>query len=105
VPARTVYTGAEWLVKPGREEEFVEAWTEFVDWSLEEAAGALGGMLLQDRSEPRRFLSLGPWESREEAEAWLTRADLEERAGPLREVAQRFEPRFLELRIRRGTIA
>ena len=99
-----VYTGAEWLIAPGREEDFVRAWTEFVDWSLAEAEGALGGMLLQDPSEPRRFLSLGPWTDRAAAEALFTRPDVQERSAPLRELADTFEPRFFELRASRGTI-
>ena len=98
----TVFTYADWVIHEGREDEFVQVWTEFVDWSATETDAALGGMLLQESSDPRRFVSIGPWRSREEAYEWFQRADLQERSAPLRELAERFEPRFLELRVRRG---
>jgi quinol monooxygenase YgiN len=101
----TVYTSADWLINEGREDEFVRAWTEFVDWSLEEDVGALGGMLFQDGSEPRRFLSIGPWKSAEAANAWFTSPELQERSQPFRELAEHFEPRFLDLRVQRGQVA
>jgi len=105
VSAPTVFTYADWLIHPGREDDFVRAWTEFVDWSSDHAEGALGGMLLQDSSETRRFVSIGPWSSAEAAHEFFTRPELNQRSQPLREVAERFEPRFLELRARRGQIA
>jgi heme-degrading monooxygenase HmoA len=100
----TVYTYADWLIREGREDEFVRIWTEFVDWSSGETVAALGGMLLQDAAEPRRFISIGPWATAEAAYDWFRRPDLEERANTLREVAERFEPRFLHLKARRGVI-
>jgi quinol monooxygenase YgiN len=98
------YTGAEWLIRPGREDEFVRAWSDFVDWSATETDAALGGILLEDATEPRRFLSIGPWRSAEEAQAWFRRPGLQDRSAPLRELAESFEPRFLQLRVRRGRL-
>jgi heme-degrading monooxygenase HmoA len=100
----TLYTCADWVIREGREDEFVDLWTEFVDWSATETDAALGGMLLRDSSDPRRFFSIGPWRSAEEAHEWFRRPDLQERSAPLREVAERFEPRFLELCERRGEV-
>jgi hypothetical protein len=100
----TVYTYADWLIREGREDEFVRIWTEFVDWSAGETDAALGGLLLQDSSDARRFISIGPWRSSEEAYEWFRRPDLEQRSLALREVADRFEPRFLNLRVRRGEV-
>jgi hypothetical protein len=31
------YSSGEWLVRPGSEEEFIEAWTSFIEWSLDNA--------------------------------------------------------------------
>jgi len=98
------YTYADWLIREGRQDEFVGAWTEFVDRSLEDGSGALGGMLLQDNSEPRHFVSIGPWTSAEAARSFFTDPELEERSAPFRELAERFDPRFLDLRVRRGEI-
>jgi heme-degrading monooxygenase HmoA len=102
--APTFYTYADWLIHKGREDEFVRAWADFVDWSLEGDSGALGGMLLQDASEPRRFISIGPWESPQAARAFFTDPELEERSAPFRELAEVFEPRFLDVQVRRGVL-
>jgi heme-degrading monooxygenase HmoA len=101
----TFYTYADWLIHEGREDEFVEAWTRFVDWSLDGDSGALGGMLLRDGSEPRRFISLGPWTSAEAAQSFFANPELQERPAPFRELAEVFEPRFLDLQARRGELA
>jgi heme-degrading monooxygenase HmoA len=100
----TVYTYADWLIHEGREDEFVQIWTEFVDWSSGETDAALGGMLLQDSSDRRRFISIGPWRTAQAAYEWFQRPDLQTRSQALREVAERFEPRFLELKVRRGDL-
>jgi heme-degrading monooxygenase HmoA len=100
--APTFFTSADWLIREGREDEFVQAWTEFVDWSATDTDAALGGMLLQDSSDPHRFISIGPWSTAEAAYDWFRKPELEERSARLREIAERFEPRFLQLRVRRG---
>ena len=100
----TVYTYADWLIREGCEDEFVQIWTEFVDSSAGETDAALGGLLLQDSADRQRFISIGPWRSADEAYQWFRRPDLEERSMRLREVAERFEPRFLELKVRRGEL-
>lgn len=97
-----LFTYADWVIHEGREEEFVQAWTEFVDWSTSDTDAALGGMLLQDRSDPRRFVSIGPWKMAEAAYEWFRKPEIEHRSARVRELAERFEPRFLDLRARRG---
>ena len=57
-----VFTHGTWIVKPGREEEFVEAWCEFADWTRMQIPGARG-TLLRDREERNRFHGFGPWPS------------------------------------------
>jgi heme-degrading monooxygenase HmoA len=100
----TLYTYADWLIREGQEDEFVRIWTEFVEWSATDTDAALGGMLLQDSSDSRKFISIGPWKTAEAAYEWFQKPELEARSAQLREVAERFEPRFLHLRVKRGEI-
>ena len=62
------YSSGEWLVKAGREEEFVQTWREFAD------AASQGpddwATLLRDRGNPRHFRSVGLWRDSEQAVAW-----------------------------------
>ena len=33
------YSSGEWLVQAGSEEDFIERWTTFIEWSLNDAPG------------------------------------------------------------------
>jgi hypothetical protein len=58
-----VYTHAEWLVLPGREEEFIAAWKELGDAFAALEHPPIWGTLLRSTSERRLFYSFGPWRS------------------------------------------
>jgi heme-degrading monooxygenase HmoA len=65
------YSSGEWLVKVGSEQEFIQRWNSFIEWTLKEAPGAVCFVLVRSTEEPRRkFLSLGAWESQQAQEAW-----------------------------------
>jgi heme-degrading monooxygenase HmoA len=92
-----LYTSGEWLVKEGREEEFVGAWRDLADWTAEAIPGARWARLLRDREEPRRFLSFGPWESLEAIASWRASEGFAERIGRIRELVDDLRPRTLEV--------
>ena len=50
-----LYSQGTWIVKAGKESEFVEAWTEFAEWSR--VAGIINGKLLRDMAQPTRFIA------------------------------------------------
>jgi quinol monooxygenase YgiN len=64
-----VYTSGVWIVKEGREAEFARRWQESAD-SVALNVPDLKFMLLRDRENPRRFISLGEgWRNSEQIEA------------------------------------
>lgn len=64
-----ICTSGIWLVKEGREEEFERRWQESVDGIALDYPG-VKFMLLRDRENPRRFVSLGEgWRNIEQVEA------------------------------------
>jgi heme-degrading monooxygenase HmoA len=91
------YTHAVWTVKPGSEQEFVNAWTELARWTEQEVPGSGWAKLLRDRDAPNRFFSFGPWESLDAIEGWRSLPGWQERVGRLRELLDGFEPHTLEL--------
>jgi heme-degrading monooxygenase HmoA len=97
VKVAEVYTSGDWLVKEGREEEFVAAWGDLADWTAASVPGAGWARLLQDRDEPQRFLSLGPWESLEAIAAWRSSEGFAQRIGRIRELVDDLRPRTLEV--------
>jgi len=91
------YSSGEWLVQPGSEEEFIQRWTNFLQWSSDNAPGAVSSVLVRSAEEPRRFLSLGAWESQEALEAWREMPRMQELLGQCREVCEEVEVHFYTL--------
>jgi heme-degrading monooxygenase HmoA len=91
-----IYTTGTWTPYPGKEEEFVRAWTEFASWaSSMPGAGVLS--LTRDIRDSERFISFGGWESLEQVRAWKSSPEFRERmAQVLRHVAE-FQPSELKL--------
>ncbi len=96
------YTQGVWLVKPGRADDFVIAWTEFAEWTKQHAHGAGRGTLLRDLENPNRFLSIGPWESLDAIESWRSLDGWRDRVTRIRQMLDGFEPATLELVVERG---
>lgn len=90
------YTHTVWRVKPGREDEFVRRWRDWVDWSHREGLDA-PALLLRDVESPQTFISFGPWESLAAVRSWRALPGYHERVARLQEVVDRFEPRTLEV--------
>jgi heme-degrading monooxygenase HmoA len=79
------------LVRAGSEEEFVNRWTAFIEWTSDNAAGAESFVLVRSTDQPRRFLSLGAWESQEAQEAWREMPRMQELLGRCRELCEEFD--------------
>jgi heme-degrading monooxygenase HmoA len=73
-----LFSIAIWDVKKGREDEFVEAWRSFAEWTSEHRPGALGVKLLRERTYEQRFVTIGPWESVDDMKGWRESAEFEE---------------------------
>jgi len=85
------YSSGEWLVSAGSEEEFIERWNTFIEWSLDNAPGAESFVLVRSTEEPRKFLSLGAWESQDAQEAWRGMPRMQEFLSRCRELCEEFE--------------
>jgi heme-degrading monooxygenase HmoA len=85
------YTSGTWLVRAGSEEDFIERWTAFTQWSLENAPGAESFALVRDSGDPQRFLSLGVWENQEAVREWRERPEFSELLGECRELCTVFK--------------
>ncbi len=66
-----VYTLGFWTALPEKESEFIAAWQEFARWTMQNQKGTIGdAKLIQDVSEPRRFISFGAWQNPERVQEW-----------------------------------
>ena len=73
-----MYTSGIWVVKAGREADFARRWQESAD-SIALSVPDLKFMLLHDRENPRRFISLGEgWRNAEQIEAARSTPDFQD---------------------------
>ncbi|MCU1531027.1 MAG: Antibiotic biosynthesis monooxygenase [Arthrobacter sp.] len=91
----SVYTLGIWLVKPGRENDFVQLWRDLARRTKEEFPGTKA-VLMHDRDVTNRFISTGPWESLEQVEQWRASAAYEQSFTALNELLEHYEPHTLD---------
>jgi quinol monooxygenase YgiN len=94
------YTHTTWVVEPEHQAEFIELWSEWVQWSRRQ--GFTGrAMLFRDVDDPQTFISFGPWESSGAVRNWRSLPGYQERLARLGELVARLEPRTLTIVARR----
>ena len=90
------------MVRAGSEEEFIETWTTFIEWTLDNAEGAESFVLVRSMEEPRKFLSLGASESQETQEAWREMPRMQVILGQCRALCDEFDTHRYTLAARLG---
>ena len=91
----SVYTLGIWLVHPGRENDFVQAWRDLARKTQEDFPHAKA-VLMHDRDVRNRFISTGPWESLEQVEQWRASEMFKQTLEGLHEMLEHFESRTLD---------
>lgn len=91
----SVYTLGIWLVHPGRENDFVQAWRDLARKTQEDFPHA-NAVLMHDRDVPNRFISTGPWESIEQIEQWRTSMMYKQALESMHGLLEHFEPHTLD---------
>ena len=87
-----LYTCGTWVVKQGREDEFIAAWQELAEWTLEEVGGTSWARLVQNEEQPNVFMSFGPWTSHDAIDNWRSSDGFRDRVAKIRDLLDSFEP-------------
>jgi heme-degrading monooxygenase HmoA len=90
-----VYTLGVWTVRPGAEDDFVEAWRDMATHTAADFPSATA-MLLRDRDRPNWFVSYGPWASIEDIESWRGSATFRDGVTRIRATLEGFEPHTMD---------
>ncbi|HEX9775199.1 MAG TPA: antibiotic biosynthesis monooxygenase family protein [Actinomycetota bacterium] len=64
------FASGNWQVGAGKEGEFVERWTEFLQWTRKSHPGLVRATLLRDGSDPSHFVSFAEWADEGARGAW-----------------------------------
>jgi heme-degrading monooxygenase HmoA len=100
-----VYTSGDWHVKPGREPEFVDAWTELAEWSISEYGPNGWGKLLRDKEAPTRFRSVAIWPDERTVEEWRASDGFKQRLAKIRELLEEVTIHTFDLASEVGGVA
>jgi len=75
------YASGTWYVKQGKEDEFVQRWTEFITWSRSTHPEMLTASLLRKGELPRHYLSISEWSDPAARMSWKQTPEFKERFG------------------------
>ena len=64
------FASGNWKVKSGRETEFIERWTEFLQWTRKTQPGLVSASLIRDSQDAAHFVSLAEWVDAGARDAW-----------------------------------
>lgn len=84
------YASGNWHVSDGKEEEFVERWTEFLRWTRETQEAFGTASLIRDEKDPRHFISFADWKDPGARDAWRQSPGFMERFSACRELCDEF---------------
>ena len=91
-----LYTSAERVVRPGREDDFVAVWRDLARWTLGEIPENSDALLMRDRWNLRRFVSLGGWDSLEAIQRWRANPDFQAHVARMMSLTESYVPATLE---------
>ena len=91
----TVWTHGTWIVKPGKEEAFVDAWTRLAR-SAQSRFQSGRPILLRDRDRQHVFKTFGSWPSAEAVEEFRASDLFRDSVAELQPLLESFEPMTLD---------
>jgi quinol monooxygenase YgiN len=64
------YASGTWQVKQGCDQEFIDRWTEFLQWSRANYPSIVVANLIRDRRVPGHYVSFAEWTEEASRDAW-----------------------------------
>src|SRR5262245_43121249 len=91
------FASGDWVVAEGKQDEFLQRWTEFLQWTKAEAPGFIEAQLLRDAQDPRHFVSLSEWSDDAGRTSWRTHDDFRSHLEAARSLCDEFSNSDYEL--------
>lgn len=85
-----VYTTGTWTPAAGKEQAFVEAWSQFAAWASERAGA--GRLRLAKDAHNGRYVSFGNWAGIDAVRAWKSAPEFRDRLARVLQHVDAFEP-------------
>jgi heme-degrading monooxygenase HmoA len=91
------FASGRWLVTEGKQEEFLQRWTEFLKWTKADAPGLIEAHLLRDVEDARSFVSVSEWTDAASRDAWKHRDGFRSHLDSARSLCDEFSSSDYEL--------
>lgn len=91
-----LFTSGNWLVKGGKEKDFIGEWKAFANWSREKL-GSGSPYLLQNINNPRYFISFGSWPDLATIEKWRRTKEFQTFVKKVKDLCEKFDPSTLKV--------
>lgn len=78
------FASGTWKVTEGKADEFIERWTEFLQWARKTQPSLITVSLLRDTNDPRHFVSIAEWTDAASRKAWKDSDGFAEHFGAAR---------------------
>jgi heme-degrading monooxygenase HmoA len=83
------YASAQWFVREGEEEVFVQRWHDFLTWTQGKFGdGFERARLLRDSNDATHFVSFAEWDDAVSRDRWRQDAEFSEHLDGLRELCR-----------------
>jgi quinol monooxygenase YgiN len=92
---KRVWTHGTWIVNPGQEDAFVQAWSKLARDAMAEFRGD-PPTLLRDRGDPNVFMTFGAWPDIEAIEEFRSSDTFRAAVAELQPLLKSFEPMTLD---------
>ncbi|MGH3458284.1 putative quinol monooxygenase [Aeromicrobium sp.] len=83
------FASGTWHVKEGSEEEFVQRWREFLEWTRAEHPAMLNASLIRNQTVPNHFVSFAEWADADSRNAWKQTEGFMQRQMACRELCEK----------------
>ena len=75
------FAAGTWHVTEGSQDDFVQRWTELLEWTREEFPKMIEGTLIHDRNDAGHYFSFTGWEDPESRDEWKQSTGFKQRMG------------------------
>jgi hypothetical protein len=86
-----------WDVKPENALEFIDAWQTSGEWLVQHLPGEKGAVLLQDTSEPSRFISFAPLSDPQKAVEAMSKTEFQKLWSRVMALCEAVEPNSMRV--------
>jgi heme-degrading monooxygenase HmoA len=89
--AVATWASGSWSVSSGKENEFIDRWRDWLEWSRDNVTGFRSATLIRDEQNDNHFISFSDWEDVDSRERWKNSDGFQQKFAACRELCDGFQ--------------